>query len=210
MQRRLFNLLPLAALAPSLLVLGTMQPALAQGIELEGVKYPPSVTLAGRTLQLNGAGVRYRVVVKVYTAGLYVENKAGTTEATLGQPGPKRLHVVMLRAIDANDLGRLFTRGMKENTSREEFAKCIPGTIQLAELFAARKRLAAGDSFSVDYVPGKGTAVLVNGQTQGEPIQEPAFFNALMRIWLGDKPADGPLKEALLGRAAAAPVTGQN
>jgi hypothetical protein len=178
-------------------------PAAAQ-VEVSGVRYAPTAQLANSTLQLNGAGVRYKFVVKVYTAGLYLQGKAATPEAVLAAPGPKRLHVVMLRDIDANELGKLFARGMQDNAPREEFSKSIPGTLRMADIFSARKRLKAGDSFGVDWVPGVGTTVLVNGQAQGEPIREPEFFSALMRIWLGHTPADPQLKEALLGRAAAA------
>jgi hypothetical protein len=177
-------------------------PALAQGTatEVSGIRYAATQQLAGTTLQLNGAGQRSRFLVKVYTAGLYLGGKATTPQAVYDMPGPKRLHVVMQREIDANELGRLFTRGMQDNAPRDGFSKFIPGTIQLAELFAARKRLLARDQFFIDFVPGVGTSVVVNGQPQGEPIREPEFFNALMRIWLGDKPADGDLKDALLGR----------
>ena len=109
----------------------------------------------------------------------------------------------MLRDIDANELGLLFTRGMQDNAPKEEFSKSIPGTLRMAEIFSARKRLAAGDNFSVDWVPGVVTAVLVNGKAQGEPVKEPEFFTALARIWLGSKPADDALKAALLGRAVS-------
>jgi hypothetical protein len=115
------------------------------------------------------------------------------------------MHVVMLREIDANELGRLFTRGMQDNASREDFSKAIPGTLRMADIFSARKKLVAGDSFSVDWDPAIGTVVLVNGKAQGEPIREPEFFNALMRIWLGPSPADRLLKDALLGRPAQHP-----
>ena len=47
------------------------------------------------------------------------------------------------------------------------------------------------------------TTVVVNGKAQGEPIKEPEFFTALMKIWLGKSPADAQLKAALLGKAAA-------
>ena len=173
--------------------------AQAQGMELAGVKYGPNVQLAGSNLQLNGAGIRYKFVIKVYTAGLYLASKASTTEAVLALPGPKRMHVVMLRDIDANELGRLFTRGMQDNAPREEFSKSIPGTLRMADIVSAKKKLVAGDSFSVDWVPGLGTTVLVNGKAQGDPVKEPEFFNALLRIWLGPSPADHLLKDALLG-----------
>jgi len=174
-----------------------------QPVELAGVRYAPTSTLAGSTLVLNGAGIRYRFVVKVYTAGLYLAARAPTPDAVFMAPGPKRLHVVMLRDIDGNDLGKLFTRGMQDNAPKDDFSKSIPGMLRMSEIFSARRKLVAGDSFSVDYVPGTGTTVLVNGKPQGEPVKEPEFFSALMHIWLGASPADRLLKEALLGRPTA-------
>lgn len=179
--------------------------ALAQSAtEVAGVKYEPSVQVGNSRLQLNGAGIRYKAVFKVYTAGLYLGGKAATTEAVLAAPGAKRMHIVMLRDIDGNELGKLFTRGMQDNAPREEFSKSIAGTIRMSEIFSARKKLLSGENFSVDYVPGVGTTVLVNGKPQAEPIKEPEFFSALMRIWLGNNPADAQLKDALLGKAPAA------
>lgn len=190
--------------APLLLALvgASAQPAWAQA-ELAGVRYPATMQVADSTLQLNGAGIRYRFVVKVYTAGLYLQGKAATPEAVIAASGPKRLHVVMLREIDADNLGRLFTRGMQDNAPRDEFSKSIPGTLRMADIFSSRKKLKAGDSFGVDWLPGRGTLVLVNGQPQGDAIREPEFFNALLRIWLGNSPADAQLKDALLGKVAS-------
>ncbi|HJV94608.1 MAG TPA: chalcone isomerase family protein, partial [Albitalea sp.] len=130
--------------------------------------------------------------------------KVSTPEAVLAATGPRRMHIVMLRDIDGNELGKLFTKGMEQNTSHEEFAKVIPGIIKLGEIFAARKRLSSGDSFTIDFVPGTGVVLLVNGKVLADPIKEPEFFNALMKIWLGKSPADAQLKDALLGKSPAA------
>jgi Chalcone isomerase-like len=192
----LASLLALAAPLPS-----WAQTAAPGGIEVAGVKYAPTVTLGNATLQLNGAGVRYKAIFKVYAAGLYLGAKAATPDAVYAAPGPKRMHVAMLRDIDANELGKLFTDGMQKNATREEFAKSIPGTLKLAEMFSARKRMMAGDVFFVDYTPGVGTVVVVNGKPVIEPITEPVFFTVLMKIWLGSSPADWQLKDALLGQA---------
>ena len=179
-------------------------PVAAQQItEVNGVKFTNNVTLAASALQLNGAGTRYKTIIKVYAAALYLPAKVNTTEAVLATPGPKRMQVAMLRDIDANELGKLFTRGMEDNSTREEFGRTIAGTLRLAEMFAARKKLVAGDQFTIDYLPGRGTLIGINGQPQGEPVKEPEFFNALMRIWLGKSPADTLLKNALLGNNAA-------
>jgi len=196
--RRLFLLAFAAASLAS-----PMAARAADVTEVGGVKYDNVVTLANTKLQLNGAGVRYKFV-KVYTAGLYLTGKAATPEAVLAATGPRRMHIVMLREINADELGRLFTKGMEQNASREEFSKVIPGVIKMGEIFAARRKLASGDYFSIDYVPGVGSSIVVNGKPASEPIKEPEFFNALMKIWLGKSPADANLKEALLGKSAAA------
>ncbi len=188
----------------ALAALFSSAPALAQSpVELAGVKYEPSVQVGSSRLQLNGAGIRYKAVFKVYTAGLYLGSKAATTEAVLAAPGAKRMHIVMLRDIDGNELGKLFTRGMQDNASKEDFSKSISGTIRMSEIFSLRKKLTAGENFSVDWIPGTGTVVMLNGKPAGEPIKEPEFFSSMMKIWLGNNPADAQLKEALLGKAPA-------
>ena len=89
-------------------------------------------------------------IVKVYTAGLYLGAKAATPEAVIAAPGPKRMHVVMLRDIDANELGKLFTRGMQDNAPREEFSKSIPGTMRMADIFSAQEEAGGGRDLLVD------------------------------------------------------------
>ena len=184
-----------------LVALFTSLLASAATVELSGVKLEDRLTAHGSTLLLNGAGVRYKAVFKVYTAGLYLTEKADTPEEVLAAPGPKRLTITMLRDIDSGELGKLFSRGMEDNMERSAFSKLIPGVLRMSQVFTDYKQLRAGDSFMIDWVPGTGTVLTIKGKVEGEPFKEPEFFNALMRIWLGPKPADAQLKEALLGKA---------
>ena len=178
-------------------------PLLARAeVSLAGVKYDDATDLRGAKLQLNGAGIRYKGPFKVYTAGLYLQKKAGTPEEILAMPGAKRMSVVMLRDIDASELGKLFIRGVEDNMDRGAMAKLIPGLMRMSQIFTDFKNLKAGDQFTIDWIPGAGTVVSVRGIPQGEPFKEPEFFNALMRIWLGPVPADWKLKDSLLGKAA--------
>jgi hypothetical protein len=179
--------------------------ALADTTQVAGVKYENTLQSGNTTLVLNGAGVRYKAVFKVYTAGLYLTRKAGTTEAVLSAPGPKRMHIVMLREINASELGKLFTRGMEDNAPKDEFSKSVAGTLKMSDIFFRIKKLNAGDSFWVDWVPGVGTTIVVNGKPAADPIKEPEFFSALVKIWLGQSPADNLLKDALLGKPVAPP-----
>ena len=175
---------------------------LAQTHDVAGVKFELSPQVAGSKLLLNGAGVRYKAVFKVYAAALYLSTKAATPEAVLAAPGPKRMQIVMLRDIDGSELGKLFTRGMQDNAPREEFSKSIAGIMKMSDIFSARKKLLSGESFSIDWLPGTGTVIMVNGKPAAEPIKEPEFYSAMMKIWLGKSPADMQLKDALLGKSS--------
>ena len=174
--------------------------AAAQPVELSGVKFENPIDVRGTKLELNGAGVRYRVVVKVYAAGLYLTKKASTAEEVMVATGPKRLSITMLREIDSAELGKLFTRGVEDNSPRSEMSKLIPGLMRMSQIFSDQKKLLPGENFLIEWVPGTGTVITVKGKVQGEPFKEPEFFNALMRIWLGPNPADWKLKDALLGK----------
>ena len=170
-------------------------------VKINGVIYAPTLQSQGKTLELNGAGTRYKAVFKVYTAGLYLEKPAHSFQEIAAMPGPKRISVTMLRDIDSAELGKLFSRGMEDNMERAAFSKLIPGVMRMSELFSQHKKLLTGENFSVDWIPGQGSIVTVKGQPQGEAFKEPEFFNALLGIWLGPKPADQQLKKALLGEA---------
>jgi hypothetical protein len=198
---RLFVFLRTAAhpFAPTLALLSPL--AQAATVDVSGVKLEDRVTVAGSPLVLNGAGVRYKAVFKVYTAGLYLGQKAETTEAVLAATGPRRMTITMLRDIDSAELGKLFSRGMEDNMDRAAFSKLIPGVLRMSQVFSDHKKLKEGETFLIDWIPGTGTVLTIKGQVEGEPFKEPEFFNALMRIWLGPKPADWMLKDALLGKA---------
>ena len=174
--------------------------ALAQNTTVADVPYSDSIALGGQPRQLNGAGVRYKAVFKVYTIGLYLTAKAASAEEAYAAPGPKRISMTLLREIDSNELGKAFTKGFQENAPKEQMSRLIPGLIRQGEIFATQKKLVANDTITLDWVPGMGTLISVKGVAQGAPIQEPEFFVAMMRIWLGQHPADWKLKEALLGK----------
>lgn len=176
--------------------------AFAAPIDVAGVKVDDSVEVQGAKLQLNGAGIRYKAIFKVYVAALYVGKKVATPEEFYAATGPKRMSITMLREIDSNELGKAFTKGFEENAPKGEMSKLVPGLIKMGQIFSDQKKLQAGDTFTNDWIPGTGTVITVKGKVQGDAFKEPEFFNALMRIWLGPNPADWKLKEALLGKAS--------
>lgn len=187
-----------AALAALILSLGV----LAAPMEVSGIKLDDPIDVSGTKLQLNGAGTRYKAVFKVYVAALYSGKKVSTPEELYATPGPKRMSITVVREVESNELGKSFTTAFTDNTPKAEMSKLIPGLIRMGQLFAAQKKLIAGENFTIDWIPGTGTIISVKGVPQGEPFKEPEFFIAMMRIWFGPNPADFRLKDQLLGKPA--------
>ena len=185
----------------ALLVASTAAPAASTGTHFE-----PAIQLQGARLQLNGAGTRFRTIFKVYDMALYTTRKVATSEELLALPGPKKLQFTALRELPGTDLGRLFVKGMSENATREQATRHTLSTTRLIEIFSGKSKLIPGDSFAMEFVPGKGTQFVIQDQPQGEPVGDAEFFNMVLGIWFGASPADRPLKDALLGHEAAGRV----
>lgn len=162
-------------------------------------KFPPEIQVQGTKLQLNGAGTRFKAVFKVYDLGLYTPAKASTTDAVLKQSGPMRLQFTALRELPGTDLGVLFIKGMQENSPKDKVQKHAASSQRLIEIFSGKSKLMAGDTFAMEYVPGKGTTFFIQEVAQGAPVGDAEFFGMVLKIWVGDAPADHLLKKALLG-----------
>ncbi len=162
-------------------------------------RFEPAAQVAATKLQLNGSGTRFKAIFKVYDMALYTPRKVGTVEELMALPGPKRLQFTALRELPGTDLGRLFLKGMSENASKDTYQKHTVSATRLIEIFSGRSKLAPGDSFAMDYLPGKGTQFFIAGQAQGEPVGDAEFFGLVLGIWFGPSPADRTLKDALLG-----------
>ncbi len=161
-------------------------------------KFDATAQLGGSTLQLNGKGTRVRLVFKAYDMGLYTTRRVSTAQELFALPGPKRLQFTALRELQGTELGRLFLRGMGDNTPSAQMTRHTLATTRLIEIFSGKPKLVPGDTFAMDFIPGKGTQFYIQGQPQGEPVGDDEFFTLVLRIWFGDSPADVPLRDALL------------
>lgn len=199
--RRQFFLGLSSVLAAAVLGL-TALPASAQ-TTIAGIKFEPDITVAGQKLQLNGAGLRIRAIFRVYAAALYTPAKVTKNEDVL-KPGVKRLQMVALRDVKGDEFGKLFTRAMEDNASREEFSKSINSVIRMGQIFADAKQFAKGDVIILDFVPNSGLVVTHKGKPLGDAFKEAEFQSLMLKIWFGPKPVDNELRKALLGEQTTA------
>ncbi len=163
---------------------------------VQAVELPATLNVGQQQLVLNGKGSRSKYLMELYQAGLY-----------LLQPNQQAQSV-----IDANHLMAMrimitskFVSQQKLVASLDEgFQNSTDGNTQPISTEIAQFRqcfadtISRGDVFDLVHVPNQGVLVLKNGQRQGAIAGLP-FKQALFGIWLGDRPADATLRQALLG-----------
>jgi len=190
----LIKLLPLI----TLIIAGYGQRSIAA--EVAGVTLPDSINISEKTCRLDAAGVRKKLFIKVYAAGLYLEKPADGLDEVINTDQTKAvlMHFVY-RKVQADKLNSAW---------REGFAKNTPGAgtglkKRMAAFIALFKDDAVkGDRILLSYLPGRGTTVTFNDRQLGT-IAGHDFNRALMKVWFGESPADRGLKESVadaLGR----------
>lgn len=170
-----------------------------EAAEVAGVSLAETVQVGeqGQVLLLNGAGIRKKVIVKVYVGALYLHQKMSDPAKILDDSGTKRMVLHFLyKEVGAEKLADAWSDGFRSNHGSGEMEKLRERLEQFNALFPTVRR---GDRIEIDLLPGKGTAVRVNGSEVGSVAGED-FSRALLKVWIGPKPADKGLKKGLLGK----------
>lgn len=185
--------------AAAALLLAAQLPAQA-AIDVKGVKFEDSTQVGGQSIALNGAGLRTKFFVNVYAAGLYVTKKDASAQTLISQPGPKSIHAVLLRDLTAAEFADALVKGFTANATPQELTKTQARLEELKTLIYGFGEAKKGLALHLDYVPGAGTRVIVDGQQKGKDIPGEDFYQGLLKIWLGNHPVDSDLKESLVGK----------
>lgn len=182
-------------LAAAALALCVATPALAR--KVAGVEFPDSAVVGGQTLQLNGAGLRKKFIIKVYAGGLYLAEPSKDAAAVVAADAPKRVRMVFLRDVTKAQVLDAYREGFEKNSGGPGLPALVAKLEQIAPAIPAE--LKEGAEMLVTYVPGEGTTVVAAGGGT-VTVAGKEFADALFRNWLGTKPADDGLKEGMLGR----------
>jgi len=173
---------------------------LAEAKEIKGIKLAEQITQpqTGQTLMLNGAGIRSKFIFDIYVGALYLPAKSPDAKQIIHSPAPKRVSMYFV-------YGKI-----EKEKMTEAWNEAFSDALDKASLKALKARIdqfnryfpdiVKGDKFVIDFVPGQGVAVSMNGGRKGV-IAGNDFSQALLRIWLGDSPVDETLKDGMLGLA---------
>jgi hypothetical protein len=177
-----------AALATLLLL-----PLTARGKEVAGVNFPPTLQAGGKTLQLNGVGLRTRFFIKVYAIGLYLEQPSTDAKAILAADQVRRAELHMLRSVSASEMAEAIGDAFTANAGSA--GPQLQGRLdRFKSLFPAA---TSGEVITLTYTPGTGTVVGAGGKDLGT-IEGKDFADVLFSAWIGAHPVDDSLKQGLL------------
>ena len=170
----------------------------ANALEVKGVKVDETAQVGGTSLVLNGAGVRTKLMFKVYVAGLYLTQKQADANAVINDTGNERVSMHFLRELSSKKLLHGMNEGFTDNNNAAEMAAIEPQMKAFRQMMTSAKEVKEGDVIVLD-LTSAGTQVSLNGKALGN-IEGAAFNQALLRVWLGGNPVDVGLKKAMLGQ----------
>ena len=165
------------------------------GGTLAGVTLPDTVQVGGKTLVLNGLGLRKKYMVKVYVAGLYLEQKSSDANAIIKADAPKRIVLQFVHGASKSQMTDAFNESFNDNTP--DAVKTMKPDID--KLLGAIDAVKVGDQMVFTYVPGTGTTFAQGGQDK-VTIPGAAFGQVMFSVWLGPKPPTAECKTGMLGK----------
>ena len=173
-----------------------------QAAEVAGIRFADSLRLGDSELLVNGAGLRKKAFFKVYAMALYLPEKQAEAEAVLSAKGAKRVAITLLRDLSAQQFVDALQEGVASNHTESEMTALKDRMQQFSDAMLSIGEAKTGSQVFIDLLPEGATRLTVNGQVRGSDFAGEDFFNALLKIWLGNKPVQDDLKQALLGKAS--------
>ncbi|WP_029036473.1 chalcone isomerase family protein [Salinimicrobium xinjiangense] len=160
-----------------------------------GVHLPATLEIQENKMHLNGAGVREKLWIDLYAAGLYLTQKNNNAQEILNSDKPMaiKLHIVS-KLITSDKMVEAVTEGFEKSTN----GNTAPIQNEINSILGFFKEdIKKNDVFDLVYDPSRGVVAYKNGKIKGiVPGKE--FKKALFGIWLSNRPADDGLKNDLL------------
>jgi hypothetical protein len=170
----------------------------APAAELGGISFPDQEPLDGKSLVLNGLGLRKATIfkVKVYVAALYLEARSPDAQAILRSPQLKKIDMRFMHDVDARKMRDAFQEAFEANCP----PNCDALSPKLKQIQSWITDIKSGESMQFVFRPGKVEAI-VKGKSAGTVEGGMDFSSVFLATWLGKKPPTEELKEGLLGKA---------
>lgn len=196
------------------LILSVMVPFLLYGEFKEpktGVGFSETLNHDGTDLFLAGAGVRSKMMIKVYAGALYIDTAAKSAleqvKSKAGKPDQSVYDAIsdgnfarmfllhFVRDVDSGKIIEAFKESMEKNIDMK-----AAGVQKDAEAFltASKVDMKEGQELKVFIKGDEVTVITPSGSSQ--PIKNSKLAGAVARIWLGKDPISEDLKIGMVSR----------
>lgn len=160
-----------------------------------GAKIEDSVSVNNQNLVLNGAGLRKKLMFKVYVGALYLPSKQANAAAIVAADTPRRQVMHFLMDVDKGKIAEAWTEGLVNTPNASPEVKTAFKTLS-----GWMEDMQEGQRIVLTYVPGIGTTVEVAGKNKGT-LGGKATADAILNTWVGPKPGPGAdFKKAVLAQ----------
>ena len=166
--------------------------------KVAGYAMPNTVLANGKTLVMNGGGMREKLIFDLYVGVLYLESKSTDANKIIADDKSMAIKLrITSGMIDTENMTEAILEGFEKSTGGKTAS--LKKDIDRLIKNGFSEEIVKGDVFDLIYVPGKGTILAKNNKVLVN-IKGLAFKKALFGIWLCDEPADDDLKENMLGK----------
>ena len=170
----------------------------ASQTKVGGITLPNTEAYEGQKVVLNGSGVRERLWIDLYAAGLYLDQKNDNATEILNSNKPMGMKLHVVSKLITSDKMVASVRDGFESATGGNTAPIKDEIDQILGFF--KEDIKKNDIFDLVYLPSEGGVVAYkNGQRKGV-VKGMDFKKALFGIWLSNRPADDGLKDDLLGK----------
>lgn len=144
---------------------------------------------------LNGVATQSELGKEQFIAGLFTSTLASEAKDVLLAQEDKRMQIrVTADRLSTRRFKRLWIEGMAINASSSELQKHAQHMADFSNML--KIKLVAGDIFTIDRA-GSNVLISLNGAQLGQ-IPDPAFFDLLLRTWIGPVPLSSDFKQNML------------
>lgn len=157
-----------------------------------------ALTAVAQTSNVKRVGLasHYILTDEYYIGALYLENTPTSPEEALSQRGAKRMELrVTIDTWRSRPFSSTWLQLININNAPADLAPFAQEVQAFANL--VEDRLEFGDQIRIDLIPGKGVLVMVNTVPVLQ-VRNEAFFNVLLRCWLGPRPPSSDFKQSIV------------
>lgn len=168
--------------------------------ELEGVKMEENLSLADKKLSLNGLALRkvsrFGIPIKVYVAGLYLEEKSEDGDEVISGDKSKFLEMEFVRNVEKEQI----TEAWSEAVFKGCIVDCDDYKAPLKEFNNLMGEMRKGQRMSLAFYPDRLEVDQRGRNPKKGSIASKSFSKNLLAIFIGPKMFSQEVKSSLLGK----------